>query len=45
MMLTMLIIYSRYCFNDGDERYDSDDDVDDVMLKIVIPRSDVNEMC
>ena len=31
--------------NDDDDSYDSDDDVDDVMLKIVIPRSDVNEMC
>ena len=32
-------------FDDGDERYDSDDDADNVMLKIVIPRSDINEMC
>ena len=32
-------------FDDGDERYDSDDDVDDVMLKVVIPRSDINEVC
>ena len=29
-------------FDDGDGKYDSDDDVDDVMLKIAIPR---NEMC
>ena len=32
-------------FDDGDGKYDSDDDVDDVMLKIAIPRSDINEMC
>ena len=31
-------------FDNGDERYDSDDDADNVMLKIVIPRSDLNEM-
>ena len=31
--------------NDDDDSYDFDDDVDDVMLKIVIPRSDINEMC
>ena len=38
-------MYHNSAFDDGDERYDSDDDVDDVMLKIVIPRSDINEMC
>ena len=31
--------------NDDDDSYDFDDDVDDVMLKIVITRSDINEMC
>ena len=31
--------------NDDDDSYDFDYDVDDVMLKIVIPRSDINEMC
>ena len=31
--------------NDDDDSYDSDDDADNVMLKIVIPRSDINEMC
>ena len=31
--------------NDDDDSYDFDDDVDNVMLKIVIPRSDINEMC
>ena len=31
--------------NDDDDSYDFDDYVDDVMLKIVIPRSDINEMC
>ena len=31
--------------NDDDDSYDFDDDVDDVMLKIVIPRSDINEIC
>lgn len=31
--------------NDDDDSYDFDDDVDDVMLKIAIPRSDINEMC
>ena len=28
--------------NDDDDSYDFDDDVDDVMLKITIPRSDIN---
>ena len=32
-------------FDDDDDSYDSDDDADNVMLKIVIPRSDINEMC
>ena len=31
--------------NDDDDSYDFDDDVDDVMLKIAIRRSDINEMC
>ena len=31
--------------NDDDDSYDFDDDIDNVMLKIVIPRSDINEMC
>ena len=31
--------------NDDDDSYDFDDDVDNVMLKTVIPRSDINEMC
>ena len=38
-------MYHNSTFDDGDDSYDSDDDVDDVMLKIVIPRSDINEMC
>ena len=29
----------------SDDSYDSDDAADDVMLKITIPRSDINEMC
>ena len=34
-------MYHNSVFDDGDERYDSDDDADNVMLKIVIPRSDI----
>ena len=38
-------MYHNSVLDDDEDSYDSDNDVDDVMLKIVIPRSDINEMC